>query len=203
MATLNQRISNGEFVDLRSLSGVFVDLRYGSEDNFLGRAVYPSGSPALLHRVAFERLSKSLKHLKAARPDLGFLIFDALRPRQAQWKLWNAVVNTPQQKYIGDPQRGSIHNFGFAIDLTLWSEPEGRELDMGTAFDHFSELAEPQKEMEMLAQGRLAEQHIQNRKTLRAAMEFGGFSGIPHEWWHFEALDRTRVREDYTIIEEW
>ncbi|XLM23276.1 D-alanyl-D-alanine dipeptidase, partial [Chromobacterium piscinae] len=68
--------------------------------------------------------------------------FDALRPGRVQRVLWDIVKDTPQRVYVADPARGSIHSFGMAVDLTV-EDGQGRELDLGTGFDDFTERAQP------------------------------------------------------------
>ena len=113
---------------------VDVTLAYATEANLTGRPVYRNAE-CWLHRAAAEKLQAAIA---LARPlGLRLRIFDALRPVEAQWALWN--VN-PDPEFLADPRRGSPHSRGVAVDLTLL-DGEGRELDMGTAFDAFTPLS--------------------------------------------------------------
>ncbi len=114
--------------------------------------------------------------------------------------LWNKVKGTQQQNYVANPTRGSLHNYGFAVDLSLM-DAQGREVDMGTPFDAFTPMAEPRVEAQMLREGKLTETQVGNRKILREAMEEMGFRQLPIEWWHFDALPADRVRSAYAIVE--
>ncbi len=110
------------------------------------------------------------------------------------------MVGKPQEKYVADPKKGSIHNFGMALDLSVLDE-KGHELDMGTGFDSFTPLAEPQLEKDKLASGELTEAQMANRLILRRPMEEAGFKVLPEEWWHFDSLAADIVRKQFTPVE--
>ncbi|WP_019102941.1 M15 family metallopeptidase [Chromobacterium haemolyticum] len=140
------------------------------------------------------------RELRRQRPGFQLRVFDALRPGRVQRVLWDIVKDTPQRIYVADPARGSIHSFGMAVDLSV-EDDGGRELNMGTGFDDFTELAQPQRESELQRTGRLSEAQLANRLLLRHCMSQAGFSGIATEWWHFEAADRDWVRAHMLLIE--
>ncbi len=190
---------NPLYVDLTSLPNVRVDLRYGTSNNVLGRDVYGGFQRVLLHTLAAEKFRAAASLLAARAPELAFVVFDALRPQAAQLEFWNLVKGTSQQSYFADPQKGSLHSYGFAIDLSLLKQ--GRELDMGTPFDDLSDLAQPKKEGEFLASGALKAEQVANRKILRTIMEEAGFLQLPHEWWHYDALPGAEVRAKYARVE--
>jgi D-alanyl-D-alanine dipeptidase len=190
-----------QFKDLEVLEGVHIDLRYATPDNFVGRNVYGDFRGAYLHEEAFSMLQDVMKRLKAMNPQLGLLILDALRPRRFQRVLFDVVKGTDQEMYVANPDRGSVHNFGFAIDLTL-VDATGREFDMGTPFDDFTKKAQPRHEDELLATGELTAQQVANRRLLRQVMEDAGFRSIPHEWWHFNARPLGELKAaSYLIVE--
>lgn len=188
-----------EFRRLAGIAGIHVDLRYASSDNFVGHDLYTPLDCAWLHRDAAQALETSVAWLAAARPDLSLLVLDAMRPQRVQEQLWAALQGTELLGYLAPPERGSIHSFGMAVDITLVDD-RGRELDMGTPFDDLSERSHPALEEAMLARGELAAAQIANRHLLRAAMQHGGWIGINSEWWHFDCGDRNRVRECYSRI---
>ena len=189
-----------EFIELKNIDGLKIDLKYASDDNFLGENVYGDFKIAYLHKIAFEKMEIADRVLKKTRPDVNFLIYDALRPRSAQRILFSKVEGTPQEKYVANPDRGSLHNFGVAVDLTLIGA-DGEPLDMGTGFDEFSPRSEPAREAEFIADGSLTAEHIANRKLLRDSMTAGGFKAIPHEWWHFNAMTLAEAKERLKIVE--
>lgn len=189
-----------EFIDVRELRGIHLDLRYSDDNNFVGKDIYGPMKTAYLHQEAFLMLKVARDALKESSPHLDFLIFDALRPRSAQWVLFNKVKGTEFETYVADPQQGSVHNFGFAVDLSLCTL-SGEEIDMGTGFDDFTDLAQPRYEEQFLASGQLTQEHIANREKLRSCMLQAGFQAIPNEWWHFNARPWQQLTSKYKIIE--
>jgi D-alanyl-D-alanine dipeptidase len=189
-----------DFFELKSGDGLRIDLRYGSTNNFVGYDMYGPFTRAFLHKFTAGMLFAALKRIRAARPDHGFIIFDALRPRSVQRVLWKHVVGTEGEKYIANPDLGSLHNFGFAVDLSV-VDGAGRELDMGAGYDDFRPIAQPQLEEKFVREGLLTDAHMANRKFLRQAMESAGFIQLPHEWWHFDALPKAEVRARFQIVE--
>lgn len=188
------------YVSIENMDGIRLDLRYEGSNNFLARGLYAQGAPALLHRQAATQLQDAARALRRRCPGYRLLIFDALRPGRVQRVLWNLVRDTPQRLYVADPERGSIHSFGMAVDLGL-EDARGRALDMGTGFDDFTVLAQPRYESEMCAAGLLSARQLQHRRLLRACMHQAGFRGIETEWWHFEADDPDWVRATMPRIE--
>lgn len=197
--TLDQALSDSDFRNLSTINGLKFDLRYASCNNFTGKNLYHNFTHPFLHRIGWEKLKVANELLATLQPNLKFLVLDALRPRQVQQVLWNFVVGTPQEKYVANPQQGSMHNFGMAIDLTL--ADERGEVDMGTPFDSFTPEAEPQLEEKHLKEGKLTQKQIDNRNLLKKIMLQAGFFGIPHEWWHFDVLPKGEVRLNYALVE--
>ncbi len=191
---------SGEFVEILPSKGMAIDLRYASLNNFTGQNLYGDFKKAYLHSIAAEKLTKAAAILQTLRPGHQMVIYDALRPRSAQQILWNHVKGTSKEQYVASPQGGSIHNFGFAVDLSLY-DASGKELDMGTLFDEFTPMSQPRLEDQFLKEGKLSEAQIQNRHLLRKAMEEAGFIQLPIEWWHFDALPKSEVKANYKIIE--
>ena len=189
-----------DFRALTSISGIAVELRYASENNFVGRNLYGALRCAWLHKEAAVALERSVSWLSVHHPDLQLVVLDALRPHRVQEELWAYFKGSELRQYLADPARGSIHSYGMAVDVTLL-DAQGHELDMGTAFDALSILSHPQHEAAHLAQGLLTEQQLSNRQILYLAMQHGGFVGIASEWWHFDYGDREVVRRDFVRVE--
>jgi D-alanyl-D-alanine dipeptidase len=175
--------------------GIAVDLRYGTADNFVGHAVYAGIDCHWLRREAADALEHAAAWLHARRPGYRLLVLDALRPQRVQQRLWDELQGTPLTMYLAPPERGSIHSFGMAVDLTVL-DPSGREVDMGSGFDEMTLASHPDHEAEHLALGLLTPAHLIERGWLRAAMREAGFHGIATEWWHFDFGDRVAVRRD-------
>jgi D-alanyl-D-alanine dipeptidase len=188
------------FRELTANSEVVLNLRYASEDNFMKQNIYQGFDRCFLSPAAFLMFSKACEELRANYPDLQFVIWDTLRPRSIQAQFYDHLSGTPFQDYVAAPYPGSLHNFGMAMDLTLQTK-DGLLLDMGTDFDDFREIAQPQLEMELLKSGELTLEQHANRLLLRRLMEDQGFKVLPHEWWHFNAMAKELVYEKYPILE--
>ncbi len=184
-----------DFRSLPGIAGIAIDLRYASENNFVGRPLYGGWDCAYLRREAAAGLESAVAWLARKRPGYQMLVLDALRPQRAQETLWAELAGTPLESYLAHPARGSIHSFGMALDVTL-IDPQGRECDMGTAFDSMSELSHPEFEAQHLALGLISAAQLTERGWLRAAMREAGFHAISTEWWHFDFGDRVAVRRD-------
>ncbi len=160
-------------VDVTTLDPTFVlDIRYATTDNFTGKQMYDCGRCYLREPVA-ELLVKAHQELK----EKGYRIklFDCYRPRSIQYKLWEAV---PDPHYVANPKRGSVHNRGGAIDLTLIDQ-DGNEIEMGTPYDFFGEAAHQDNKD-------LPEEVLKNRAILTKTMQKYQFAPIRTEWWHFD-----------------
>lgn len=186
---------HADFVSLHALNGIAVDLRYATRDNFVGKAVYGGLDCAWLRREAGEALLRAADWLAERQSAWQLCVLDALRPQRVQEALYAELEGTPLVRYLAHPQRGSIHSYGMAVDVTLL-DAAGRELDMGAAFDEMDPISHPEYEAELLAQGRLQAQQLVHRGWLRAALRHAGFHGISTEWWHFDLGDREAVRRE-------
>jgi len=162
-----------DFVRLKDLSADFVyELKYATPDNFLKQAVYDCGE-CYLRKSTAEALVKANEAFK----QLGYRIklFDCYRPLSVQKKMWKILPGT---HYVANPAKGSKHNRGAAVDLTL-VDAQGKELNMGTPFDFFGKEAhhtytEHPKEV------------LENRKLLKETLDKYNFKSIYSEWWHYE-----------------
>jgi D-alanyl-D-alanine dipeptidase len=155
---------------------VEISLLYATADNFTGKPVYRPDAECYLHEKAAEHLQKAIE---IARPlGLRFKLFDAYRPTEAQWKLWN---HTPDPDFLANPERGSPHSRGVAIDLNLINSM-GEELDMGTAFDAFTPLSHHGR-MDIPVDS----QH--NRLLLMGIMTTVGWDFYRNEWWHYQLFN--------------
>jgi len=198
--SLDFLLKSDDFREITAADGVVIDLRYASPNNFVGQDLYGPFKRLFLHKRAADKLKAAIALLKHEHPGYKFVIYDGLRPRSVQYLLWHKVAGTPQEKYVADPKKGSIHNFGLAVDLSVQDE-KGRDLDMGTDFDSFTPLAETQLEKDKLAAGELTQAQLDNRLILRRPMEEAGFKVLPEEWWHFDALPAELVRKQFTAVE--
>lgn len=162
-----------DFVLLRSLSNDFVfDMKYATPDNFLKQAVYDCGE-CYLRKSTAKALVKANEEFKS----LGYRIklFDCYRPLSVQKKMWKILPGT---HYVANPAKGSKHNRGAAVDLTL-VDAQGKELYMGTPFDFFGKKAHHTCTT-------LPKKVLENRKLLKGVLNKYNFKSIFSEWWHYE-----------------
>ena len=188
-----------DFRALATIAGIRVDLRYASPDNFVGVDLYSPFDCAWLHQEGAARLEAAAQDLARRHGDLELVVLDALRPQRVQERLWRQLEGTGLQIYLAPPERGSIHPFGMAVDITI-AERGGGELDMGTPFDDLTELSWPSREAEFLATGRLQPTQAANRQLLRDVMGAAGWQGISREWWHFDGGERQRIRDQFVRV---
>ena len=187
------------FRRLASSAGIEHDLRYATANNFEGRVLYAGIDCAWLRSEAAAGLEAAAAWLAREHAGHRLVVLDALRPQRVQEAIWRDVAGTPAARYFANPERGSIHSFGMAVDVTL-RDGRGRELDMGSGFDEMALVSHPALEAEQLAAGAITRAHIVARGMLRGAMAAGGFAGIPTEWWHFDFGDRDTVRRNFPRV---
>ncbi len=187
------------FRRLATLQGVVHDLRYGGRNNFASRSLYGEMDCAWLRAEAAAGLEAAAAWLARQRPGWALLVLDALRPQRVQEAIWADVAGTPMAPYFANPDPGSIHSFGMAVDVTL-IDPAGREADMGSGFDEMAPVSHPALHAQHLASGALSAAQVAERQCLADAMAHGGFAGIATEWWHFDHGDRERVRRELPRI---
>lgn len=162
-----------DFVRLKDLSPDFVyELKYATPDNFLKQAVYDCGE-CYLRKSTAEALVKANEAFK----QLGYRIklFDCYRPLSVQKKMWKILPGT---HYVANPAKGSKHNRGAAVDLTL-VDAQGKELNMGTPFDFFGKEAHHTYTQH-------SKEVLENRKLLKETLDKFNFKSIYSEWWHYE-----------------
>jgi D-alanyl-D-alanine dipeptidase len=156
-------------------STIHLDIRYATIHNFMGRAMYDTGR-AFLRRAAAEALERVQKHLVSR--GLGLMIFDAYRPWRVTKAFWDATP-PEKRKFVANPSKGSVHNRGCAVDLTLYDRKTGKELPMPSGYDEFSGRAAPSYP------GGTSKERA-NRALLRSVMEREGFEVNSGEWWHYD-----------------
>jgi D-alanyl-D-alanine dipeptidase len=151
-----------------------VDLRYATEDNFLKARVYPAEARCLLLEPAAQRLAAVAQALEKKHYRLK--VWDCYRPLSVQFQMWKVF---PKRGYVADPNKGgSHHNRGAAVDLTLIT-PDGKEVEMPTGYDSFTQAAH-----HWYTGGTPAS--LEHRALLREVMEAAGFNRNPMEWWHYD-----------------
>lgn len=183
------------------LPEVMVDLKYSSGGNFTGRDLYGCLESAFAQPLMIKKLRLACRILSKKNPGYRFIVYDAARPLSCQRTLWNSLQMPENRKhiYVANPERGSIHNYGCAIDISIVNEKR-IPIDMGTAFDFFGELAQPRCESSLLKAGKLRKEQVANRLLLRNCMRMAGFSGTSSEWWHFNACSLKQAKKSFVII---
>ncbi len=165
---------DARLIDIRTVNtGIVLDMRYATENNFLKRKVYPVAR-CVLRGAAARRLSQVQEDLE--KKGLGLKVYDCYRPLSVQKLMWQVM---PDSRYVANPAKGSRHNRGAAVDLTL-VDRNGKELEMPTGFDDFTVRAHRNY-------SGASAQAKKNSKQLEDTMKKYGFIPISTEWWHFDA----------------
>ena len=161
-------------VDIKKMiPNIELSLRYATANNFTHKKLYPKTNSTYLRNKAATALAAVQKELNTQ--GLGLKIFDAYRPYAATELMWELVKD---DRYAADPKKGSGHNRGIAVDLTIIHLKTKKELDMGTGFDNFSDTAHHDFM-------NLSKEVLQNRMLLKTLMEKNGFKALDTEWWHY------------------
>jgi D-alanyl-D-alanine dipeptidase len=168
------KAQHNKLIDLKvKIPSIQLDIRYATNNNFTRKKVYTS-SKAFLREPAAMALSKVQEELKTR--GLGLKVYDAYRPYEATILFYNLIRDT---MFVASPEKGSRHNRGCAVDVSLIDLQTGTELEMPTMFDDFSERANPQY-------NDLPDRIIRNRSILLEAMRNHGFEVYNSEWWHID-----------------
>jgi len=178
MRTLQKEIRKDpaqEMLELKEICpSLQYDFRYATANNFVGKPMYPIHTRTTFMRKGPAQAIRSIQNELASK-GLGLKIWDAYRPYAVTVAFWNLIGD---ERYVANPVKGSGHNRGIAVDLTLIRLDNGEELPMGTGFDHFSDTAHHSYLY-------LPSNIIQNRTLLKTLMEKQGFKSYNEEWWHY------------------
>jgi len=166
---------NLKMIELQKIiPNIKYELHYATKDNFTKVRLYPKNlTKTFLRKKPAEALAEAAKELSTM--GIGFMIWDAYRPYSVTQKFWELIHD---ERYVANPAKGSGHNRGIAIDLTLIDLKTGEELNMPTKFDDFSEKAHHGFQ-------HLSPIQIKNREILKSTMEKHGFLKFQTEWWHY------------------
>jgi D-alanyl-D-alanine dipeptidase len=179
-----------DLVEVTSVNpNIVISLPYATEDNFCKQVLYPV-ERCFLRRSVVERLDRVQKELE--KDGYGLKIWDGYRPRSVQYKMWSIK---PNSNYVANPKRGSRHNRGAAVDLTLIDFETGKEVKMPTKYDVFSLRAHAYY-------NNLPKEILDNRKRLQNVMTKHGFQIMKSEWWHFDASGWTQFPLMNTGLDE-
>ena len=200
-------------------SEILVDLKYATEDNFVGKNMYGGLKCAYLEKEFANRVALAQKILKKRNPNYTLLIYDAARPISTQRIMHKMVEDTEFEGFVADGTRGGRHNFGVAVDLTI-ATTDGKALDMGAGFDEFSkasyvkgtpDTSDPKTRTieiyrgyaeSQVANGTLSRSAADNRILLIEVMCEAGFYPYRLEWWHYEdIMSMDSVRKQYRLLD--
>lgn len=185
-----EQLPDTAFIKMQEVSDdFFYDMRYATANNFLKETVYDCDNCWLRVQVA-----KALLKANQAFMEQGYQIkfFDCFRPRAVQYKMWEIL---PDGRYVANPERGSIHNRGAAVDISLVSLESGNPLNMGTDFDFFGQEAYHDFTD-------LDDEVVKNRQLLKEVMEENGFKSIRTEWWHYNFAGTSFRISDQELCDE-
>ncbi len=164
---------NDALVDLQTVNrAIVLDIRYATTNNFMRRQLYPV-SRCVLRCATAKALDRV--QIDLAQQGLGLKVYDCYRPLSVQKQMWQVL---PDDRYVANPAEGSRHNRGAAVDVTL-VDPNGKELEMPTAYDDFTSQAHRDDTT-------ASPQSRRHSQLLTTAMTKYGFIPLATEWWHFD-----------------
>ncbi|WP_156176045.1 M15 family metallopeptidase [Hymenobacter terrenus] len=181
-----------DLVELTQLDpSLQLDIRYATSSNFMGRPLYPAAR-AFLQRPAAEALVQVNQELKP----LGYklLVFDGYRPWRITKEMWDSTPPS-KKEFVANPNKGSRHNRGCAVDLSLCELATGKEVAMTGAYDEMSP-----RSYSNYAGGTPEQRAL--RDLLRSKMEQHGFTVLEAEWWHFDFKDWKSYRIQNTPFDK-
>lgn len=207
-------------VNIRDIDkNILVELKYSTEDNFVGEDMYGTLEDAYFEREFAAKLAHAQRLLTLRKPSYRLLIYDAARPLSVQRYMRSLVEGTELQSFVADGTKGGRHNYGVAVDLTLATN-NGTPLDMGALFDDFTEAAavkgtpdtdDPKSRTpevyrryaeEQVQRGIISREAADNRLLLIEVMYEAGLVPYRREWWHFEEISSmSKVREEHQLLD--
>lgn len=198
---------------------IIVDLKYSSEDNFVGEDMYGELEDAYFEKEFADRVAHAQRILQSRHPEYTLLIYDAARPISVQRYMHQLVQGTEFEDFVADGTRGGRHNYGVAVDLTIVHK-DGTPLDMGAEFDEFSDAAavkgtpdtsDPKTRsvdvyeayiLSLVAQDVISAEAANNRILLIEVMHEAGLVPYRREWWHFEEImSMSETRNRYQLLD--
>jgi len=198
---VEKRFVKAGLIDIHEVDKTIkVDLVNSDPDkNFFRENYYNGLSKAYLRREVAEKLSSAQKHLKSQFPGYSISIMDAGRPRSVSQLMYEKMKGTKFEKFVANPSKGSMHNYGIAVDVTIVDE-NGKEIDMGFTPFYKSNLSIYSGYAKLKVFG-LSNTQKQNRKLLATVMKAAGFFPLSYEWWHYNGMPKDEARKRFKIIE--
>ncbi len=199
---VEKKFIDAGLVDIKTFdNSIQVDLVNSNPNNNFFRENYYNGlQKAYLREEVAKKLSNAQKILHLSHPNFSLQILDASRPRSVSKMMYNKMKGTRFEKYVANPQKGSMHNYGIAVDITI-IDNKGIELDMGISPFRKSNMEIYWQYAKKKIGFSLTVKQVNNRKLLTDTMIAAGFIPLSFEWWHFNGLNKTIARQRFEIIE--
>ena len=199
---IEKKFINAGLVDVNSIDNTIqVDLvNSDPKKNYFRENYYNGLNKAYLRKEVATMLSNAQKILKTNHPKFSLLILDAARPRSVSKMMYEKMQGTKFEKYVANPKKGSMHNYGIAVDITIVDE-KNKELDMGFSPFRKNTLELYWQFAKMKMGFKLSMDQTENRKLLSDTMKKAGFIPLSFEWWHFNGMSKDQARRRYKIIE--
>lgn len=188
-------------IDVNAIDrSIQVDLVNSDQDkNFFEENFYGGLDKAYLRKEIAVKLSKAQSLLKNEHSGYSLQVLDAARPRSVSRAMYKKMKGTKFERYVANPEKGSMHNYGIAVDITIVDE-EGSKLDMGPS-PFYSSHATIYWNYFLKKMGFGISSEQKNRDLLKRVMLKAGFHPLAHEWWHFNGMEKSNARSTYSIIE--
>ncbi len=196
----NKFIAAG-LVDVNAVDkSIKVDLVNSDPDkNYFRENFYDGLNKAYLRKEVAIKLSKAQSLLKSKFPEYSLLVMDAARPRSVSQLMYDKMKGTRFENFVANPGKGSMHNYGIAVDVTI-VDRNNKKIDMGFTPFYKSNLS-IYWDYAKLKVFKLSETQKNNRNLLSDVMKKSGYIPLRHEWWHFNGMRKDKARGKYTIIE--
>ena len=199
---IERKFLGAGLVDISTIDNTIqVDLvNSDPKKNYFRENYYNGLDKAYLRKEVATKLSNAQRFLKTKHPNYSLLILDAARPRSVSKKMYEKMKGTKFEKYVANPKKGSMHNYGIAVDITIVDD-NSKELDMGFSPFRKSKLNLYWQFAKMKIGFKLKKNQAENRKLLADTMKKAGFNPLSYEWWHFNGMPKDQARRKYNIIE--
>ncbi len=199
---VESRFIRAGLVDVNTIDkSIQVDLvNSDPKKNYFRENYYANLQKAYLRKEVVIKLSRAQRILKAGHADYSLQILDAARPRSVSQKMYDKMKGTKFERYVANPTKGSMHNLGIAVDITI-VDGDAKELDMGLSPFRKSTVALYRMVAKKKLRVKLSLKQKKNRKLLADVMVKAGFIPLSFEWWHFNGMPKTEARNRYKIIE--
>ncbi len=180
---------------------ILVDLvNSDPQKNFFREDYYRGLNRAYLQKETAIKLSKAQTILKSKKKGFSLQVLDAARPRSVSKLMYDKMKGTKFEKYVANPDKGSMHNYGIAVDITIIDQT-GNEIDMGFSPFRKSTTEIYWQYLKMKFGFKLTKEQSENRQLLADIMKQADFIPLSHEWWHFDGMQKEQARKRYKIIE--